>query len=229
MRLLCLILFSLVSLYGCQEKLDVGCGDSCTVTSGSESVDITYYSTNAIALADSAYFEPASFVTHNNNFTCSIPQTLIDAGFSISSECIIYGTPLKTLSGNFIVTILDFETAQDKSVLIAINVFDGGTGCGTSGWQVTIADYPAVGSPDFSFCVEGYEHIASKADQLGISLPGNGCQGTCTASLSLLESGTLDQSEQTFLNLIQQGNGYVLYDVAYPTSDLTLNLSPPPL
>ncbi len=228
MRSLCLILFSLVSLYGCQEKLDVGCGDSCTVTSGSQSVDITYSSINNVGLADYASFSPAKFVTHDNNFTCSIPKELIDAGFSISSECEIYGVPLRTLSGNFIVTILDFETAQDKSVLIAINVI-GGSGCFGSGWEVTIADYPADGSADFSFCVEDDEYIATKADELGISLPGNGCQGACTASLSLLESGTLDQSEQTFLDLIQQGNGYVLYDVAYPTSNLTLNLSPPPL
>jgi hypothetical protein len=66
--------------------------------------------------------------------------------------------PLKTLSGTFIITILDFETSQDKSVLIEINV-TGGSGCNGYGNEVTIVDFPFAGSPSFSFCVESDQHI----------------------------------------------------------------------
>lgn len=144
----------------------------------------------------------------------------------MTPTCDIYGAPLKTLNGYFLIKILDHGTSQDKSVWLEMNVA-GGSGCNGYGNEITIEDYPVVGSDTFSFCGESNVFISESASALGISLPGNGCVGTCTASLAVLETGTLDQSAQTELTAAQIAADYVLFDAAYPTSDLTLNLSPP--
>jgi predicted secreted protein len=222
-----LILLSLLALMGCQDKFEEGCAEAnCTVTESKQAVDITYTSTHTVSLGEYSVLSPDSYETNGNDFTCSIPQTLIDAGFVITPTCVIYGVPLKTLSGTFIITILDFETSQDKSVLIEINV-TGGSGCNGYGNEVTIVDFPVAGSPSFSFCVESDQHISTVAGSLGITLPGNGCLGACTASLAVLESGSLDQSEVTALTPAQVAADYVLFDVGYALTDISLNLSPP--
>lgn len=223
---LLLILISIFAFSGCQEKLEEGCTEAnCAVSEAAQSVNITFTSSHTIELGEYSYFSPDSYATYDNSFTCSIPQSLIDAGFAMTPTCDIYGVPLKTIAGPFLITILDHETAEDKSVWVDINV-TGGFGCNGYGNEITIADFPTTGSPDFSFCADSGAYIRDSAIALGISLPGNGCLGTCTSSLAVLETGLLDQSEETILTAGQLAANYVIFDVAYPLSDLTLNLSP---